>query len=89
MQVNRNKSSVKGYKTLLLRVKQLKSKSNTSKQNQIKQLETIISCALRQKTIFVGVGVCWVGMTFNMGLLIALRNSLKILETGERERGIQ
>ena len=36
MQVNRIKSSVKGYKTLLLRVKQLKSKSNTSKQNQIK-----------------------------------------------------
>ena len=36
MQVNRDKSSVKGYKTLLLRVKQLKSKSNTYKQNQIK-----------------------------------------------------
>ena len=36
MQVNRNKSSVKGYKTLLLRVKQLKSNSNTSKQKQIK-----------------------------------------------------
>ena len=36
MQVNRDKSSVKGYKTLLLRVKQLKSKSNTRKQNQIK-----------------------------------------------------
>ena len=35
-QVNRNKSSVKGYKTLLLRVKQLKSKSITSKQNKIK-----------------------------------------------------
>ena len=34
MQVNRNKSSVKGYKTLLLRIKQLKSKSNTYKQNQ-------------------------------------------------------
>ena len=34
MQVNRNKSSVKGYKTLLLIVKQLKSKSNTSKQKQ-------------------------------------------------------
>ena len=30
MQVNRDKSSVKGYKTLLLRVKQLKSKSNAS-----------------------------------------------------------
>ena len=28
---NRIKSSVKGYKTLLLRVKQLKSKSNASK----------------------------------------------------------
>ena len=36
MQVNRIKSSVKGYKTLLLRVKQSKSNSNTSKQNQIK-----------------------------------------------------
>ena len=36
MQVNRIKSSVKGYKTLLLRVKQLKSNSNTSKQTQIK-----------------------------------------------------
>ena len=36
MQVNRNKSSVKGYKTLLLRVKQLKSKPNASKQKQIK-----------------------------------------------------
>ena len=36
MQVDRNKSSVKGYKTLLLRVKQLKSKSSASKQNQIK-----------------------------------------------------
>ena len=35
MQVNRNKSSVKGYKTLLLIVKQLKSKSNTYKQHQI------------------------------------------------------
>ena len=30
------KSSVKGYKALLLGVKQLKSKSNASKQNQIK-----------------------------------------------------
>ena len=37
MQVNINKSSVKGYKTLLLRVKQLKSKSNTSKHNQSKR----------------------------------------------------
>ena len=36
MQVHRNKSSVKGYKTLLLRVKQLKSNSNTIKQKQIK-----------------------------------------------------
>ena len=36
MQVNRDKSSVKGYKTLLLIVKQLKSKSNASKQKQIK-----------------------------------------------------
>ena len=36
MQVNRIKSSVKGYKTLLLGVKQLKSKSDTCKQNQIK-----------------------------------------------------
>ena len=33
---NRIKSSIKGYKTLLSRVKQLKSKSNASKQNQIK-----------------------------------------------------
>ena len=31
LQVIRNKSSVKGYKTLSLRVKQLKSKSNASK----------------------------------------------------------
>ena len=36
MQVNRITSSVKGYKALLLRVKQLKSKSSTYKQNQIK-----------------------------------------------------
>ena len=36
MQVNRNKSSVKGYKTLLLRVKQLKSRSTISKHKQIK-----------------------------------------------------
>ena len=36
MQVNRIKSSAKGYKTLLLRLKQLKSKSNASKQKQIK-----------------------------------------------------
>ena len=36
MQVNRIKLSVKGYKTLLLRVKQSKSKSITSKQNRIK-----------------------------------------------------
>ena len=41
MQVNRIKSSVKWYKTLLVKVKQLKSKSNASKQNQIKQLETM------------------------------------------------
>ena len=31
MQVNRNKSSVKGYKTLSLRVEQLKSKSNANR----------------------------------------------------------
>ena len=37
MQVNINKLSVKGYKTLLLRVKQLKSKSNASKHNQSKR----------------------------------------------------
>ena len=37
MQVNRVTSSVKGYKTLSLRVKQLKSNSNASKQNQIKR----------------------------------------------------
>ena len=36
MQVNRIKSSVKGYKTLLSRTKVLKSRFNTSKQNQIK-----------------------------------------------------
>ena len=36
MQVNRIESSVKGCKTLSLRVKQLKSKSNASKQKQIK-----------------------------------------------------
>ena len=36
MQVNRIKSSVKGYKTLLSRTKVLKSKSITSKQDQIK-----------------------------------------------------
>ena len=36
MQVNRIKSSVKGYKTLLSRTKLLKSKSIASKQNQIK-----------------------------------------------------
>ena len=36
MQVNRNKSSVKGYKTLSVSVKQSKSESITSKQNQIK-----------------------------------------------------
>ena len=37
MQVNRIKSSVKGYKTLLLRVKQLKKQaSQIGKQKQIK-----------------------------------------------------
>ena len=34
-QVNRIKSSVEGYKTLLSRTKVLKSKSNTFKQHQI------------------------------------------------------
>ena len=36
IQVNRNKSSIKGYKTLSVSVKQSKSKSSTSKQKQIK-----------------------------------------------------
>ena len=36
MQVDRNKASVKGYKTLSSRTKVLKSKSITGKQNQIK-----------------------------------------------------
>ena len=35
-QVNRIKSSVEGYKTLLSRTKLLKSNSNTSNQNQSK-----------------------------------------------------
>ena len=49
MQVNRNKSSVKGYKTLLLRVKQLKSKSTISKQNQIK-CKRIKNIVIKSKT---------------------------------------
>ena len=48
-QVNRNKSSVKGYKTLLLRVKQLKSNSNASKQNQIK-CKRIKNTAIKNKS---------------------------------------
>ena len=36
MQVNRNKSSVKGYKTWLSRIKVLKSNSYTNKQKHIK-----------------------------------------------------
>ena len=49
MQVNRIKSSVKGYKTLLLRVKQSKSKSNTYKQNQC-NYKMIQNSAFNNKT---------------------------------------
>ena len=49
MQVNRNKSSVKGYKTWLSRIKVLKSNSytNKQKQNNYKMIKTL---SLRTKT---------------------------------------
>ena len=48
-QVNRINSSVKGYKTLLLRVEQLKSKSITSKQEQVK-CKRIKNTAIKNKS---------------------------------------